>query len=114
MAAFHKLWDWYERNRPDPEQFVANAQRSLQLLERNYRDLMVDEITKVIEDFREAKGATLVLDTSGLSASGLPAVLYADAGYDITEEVITELNKSKPAETTTPEATTAPETTPTP
>ncbi|MGH8018776.1 MAG: OmpH family outer membrane protein [Opitutaceae bacterium] len=81
------------------QQFIQNAQRSIQLREKNHRDLMIDEITKVIEDIRVQKGATLVLDTSGPTGIGLPGVLYADPAYDITEEVITELNKTKPAET---------------
>ncbi len=88
------------------QQFIQNAQRSIQLREKNHRDLMIDEITKVIEDIRVKKGATLVLDTSGPTGIGLPGVIYADPAYDITEEVITELNKSKPAEA--PAATPAP------
>ncbi|HEX9786048.1 MAG TPA: OmpH family outer membrane protein [Opitutaceae bacterium] len=79
------------------QQYVSNAQRSLQLREKNYRDLMIDEITKVIEDIRVKRGATLVLDTSGPTGIGLPGVVYADPAYDVTDEVVAELNKSKPA-----------------
>lgn len=79
------------------QQFIANTQRSLQLRQKNHRDLMLDEITKVILQVREKRGATIVLDTSGPTAIGVPGVLYADPAFDITEEVITELNKTKPA-----------------
>jgi outer membrane protein len=86
------------------QQFIQNTQRSLQLREKNHRDLMIDEITAVVETIRAKRGATLVLDTSGPTAIGLSAIVYADSAYDMTDEVITELNKSKPAApaTTTP------------
>ncbi|BET67079.1 hypothetical protein ASA1KI_19970 [Opitutales bacterium ASA1] len=79
------------------QQFIQNTQRSLQLREKNHRDLMIDEITAVVETIRAKRGATLVLDTSGPTAIGLSAIVYADSAYDMTEEVIAELNKSKPA-----------------
>jgi outer membrane protein len=80
------------------QQFIANTQRSLQLRQKNHRDLMLDEITKVILQIRESRGATMVLDTSGPTGIGISGVVYADPAYDITEEVVAELNKTKPAD----------------
>lgn len=90
------------------QQFVQNTQRSLQLRQKNLRDLMLDEINKVVLEVREKHGATVVLDTSGPSGIGVPSVIYADPAYDVTEEVITELNKSKPVEAPAPAAAAAP------
>ncbi len=87
-----------EAKQEEGQQFIQNQQRSIQLRQKNHRDLMIDEITKVIEQIRKDRGATLVLDTSGPTGIGLSAILYADTGFDITPQVITELNKSQPAD----------------
>ncbi|RME70477.1 MAG: OmpH family outer membrane protein [Verrucomicrobia bacterium] len=80
----------------EAQQFVQNTQRSLQMRQQNHRDLMLEEINNVILDIAKEKGATLVLDTSGPTAIGISAILYADEAYDITDEVIAELNKDAP------------------
>jgi outer membrane protein len=45
---------------------------------------------------------------------GIPSILYSDAGYDMTDEVMAEINKDRPATpATSPAATgTAPAATP--
>ncbi len=42
-------------------------------------------------------GATLVVDKSGPTLFGIPTVIYADPAYDITDDVIKEVNKDRPA-----------------
>lgn len=76
--------------------FMQNSERSLQQRMKNHRDLIMDEIMKVVSDVSRAKGATLVLDKSGPSILGIPVVLSADPSYDITEEIIKEVNKDRP------------------
>lgn len=76
--------------------FMQNSERSLQQRMKNHRDFIMDEIMKVVNDFSRAKGATLVLDKSGPSILGIPVVLSADPSYDITDEVIKEVNKDRP------------------
>ncbi len=51
---------------------------------------------KVVNDLARAKGATLVLDKSGPSMFGVPVVLASDPSFDITEEVVKEVNKDRP------------------
>jgi outer membrane protein len=48
-----------------------------------------------------------VLDRSGPTLFGIPGVLYADAGYDMTDAVLTEVNKDRPAPAAAPAATPA-------
>jgi outer membrane protein len=86
-----------ERMQNDAQNFRANTQRSLQQRAKNHRDIIMDEIMKVVDDTARARGATLVLDKSGPSVFGVPVVLYSDAGYDITDEVVREVNKDRPA-----------------
>jgi outer membrane protein len=95
-----------QRMNNEAQNFRANTQRSLQQRAKNHRDLIMDEIMKVVNDISRAKGATLVLDKSGPSILGIPVVLYSDASYDITEDVVKEVNKDRPA--ATPSATPAP------
>lgn len=95
-----------QRMNNEAQNFRANTQRSLQQRAKNHRDLIMDEIMKVVNDISRAKGATLVLDKSGPSILGIPVVLYSDASYDITDEVVKEVNKDRPA--ATPSATPAP------
>lgn len=95
-----------QRMNNEAQNFRANTQRSLQQRAKNHRDLIMDEIMKVVNDLSRAKGATLVLDKSGPSILGIPVVLYSDASYDITEDVVKEVNKDRPA--ATPSTTPAP------
>lgn len=95
-----------QRMNNEAQNFRANTQRSLQQRAKNHRDLIMDEIMKVVNDISRAKGATLVLDKSGPSILGIPVVLYSDASYDITEDVVKEVNKDRPA--ATPSAAPAP------
>ena len=100
-----------QRKQAEVQNFRTNTQRSLQQRIKTHRDLLLEEITKVVNDLAKKKGATLVIDKSGPTLFGIPSVLYSDAGYDITDEVIAEVNKDRPpaapaAATTTPAATT--------
>jgi outer membrane protein len=97
-----------QRLNNEAQNFRANTQRSLQQRAKNHRDLIMDEIMKVVNDISRAKGATLVLDKSGPSILGIPVVLYSDPSYDITEDVVKEVNKDRPAPAAAPATTPAP------
>ncbi|HEY8994955.1 MAG TPA: OmpH family outer membrane protein [Lacunisphaera sp.] len=86
-----------QRKQADVQQFVQNTQRSLQQRIKTHRDLLLEEISKVVTDIAKKQGATLILDKSGPTLFGIPAVLYADPAYDITDAVLAEVNKDRPA-----------------
>lgn len=88
-----------ERMQNEAQAFRVNTQRSLQQRAKNHRDLIMDEILKVVNDLARARGATLVLDKSGPSVFGVPVVLFSDPAYDITEDVVRDVNKDRPAGT---------------
>lgn len=96
QAAQRKLEE-IQRKQGDLQNFVQNTERSLQQQMLTRRDLLLEEITKTVADIAKRRGATLVLDKSGPSAFRIPVVLYSDPGYDITDEVIAEVNKDRPA-----------------
>jgi outer membrane protein len=108
-----KMMEDIQRRNADLQNFRANTQQSLQQRFNNFRTLLLDEISKKVTEIARGKGATLVVDKSGPSLAGIPAVLYADAGYDITDEVMAANNTDRPAASAaTAPATPAPATPP--
>ena len=111
QAALKKMEE-IQRKQADLQSFLQNTQNSLRQRIDNFREILLEEITKTVNEIARRKGATLVVDKSGPSAFRIPVVLYADPAYDITEEVIAEVNKDRPA--AKPAATTAPAAKPAP
>ena len=58
---------------------------------------MLEEIAKKVVIVAKNHSATLVLDKSGPTLLGVSPIIYVDPGYDITEEVMAEINKDRPA-----------------
>jgi len=77
--------------------FVQNTRNSLQQRLQTFRSLMLEEIGKTVADVAKRKGATLVLDKSGPTFIGISNLVYSDPGYDMTDDVAAEINKSRPA-----------------
>ena len=105
QAALNKMEE-IQRKQADLQSFLQNTQNSLRQRIDNFREILLEEITKTVNEIAKRKGATLVVDKSGPSVFRIPVVLFADPAYDITEEVIAEVNKDRPA--AKPAATTAP------
>lgn len=84
------------------DQFTAAMQKRIQ----NYRDLMFEELGKLASDIAKKKGATLLIDKSGVSALGVLVVVYSDPSYDITDEVLAEINRNRPVTPVTAPAAT--------
>src|SRR5687767_4131216 len=76
--------------------FIQNTRNSLGQRLNTFRSLMLEEISKVAADTAKRKGATLLLDKAGPTAIGISNLIYADAGFDITDEVMKEVNKDRP------------------
>lgn len=95
-AARQKLED-INRKRNEVESFRVNTTRSLQQRVQNFKTIMLEEISKLATDVAKKKGATLLIDKSGPSLIGVPTLIYTDAGYEITEDVLKEINATRPA-----------------
>jgi outer membrane protein len=106
--AAQKKMEEIQRKQADLQNFVQSTQNSLNQRIATHRDLLLEEITKTVNEMAKRKGATLVIDKSGPSAYRIPIVLYADPAYDITDEVIAEVNKDRPAAPPAASATTPP------
>ena len=77
--------------------FIQNTRNSLGQRLNTFRSLMLEEISKVASDVAKRKGATLLFDKAGPTGIGISNLVYHDAGYDITEDVMKEINKDRPA-----------------
>lgn len=85
-----------QRKDNDVKSFAANTQRALQQRTATTIQLLLEEIQKVATDVAKRRGATMLLDSSGPTQLGIPPILFSDASYDITEEVLKEINKDAP------------------
>ncbi len=93
-----------QKKQNEVQSFRGNTQRSLQQRIQNFRKLMFEEISVTVTEVAKKKGANLVLDKSGPSLIGISPVVYADTGFDITEDVQKEINKTRPAGSAAPAA----------
>ncbi|MBK9989293.1 MAG: OmpH family outer membrane protein [Verrucomicrobia bacterium] len=73
----------------DAQNYLNNARRQLAEQSQAAQNVLVEEISKVATEIAKQKGATILLNK--------PAAVYADASYDISDEVLAAVNKGKPA-----------------
>jgi outer membrane protein len=87
--------------------FIQNTRNTLGQRLNTFRSLMLEEISKLAAEVAKRKGATLLLDKAGPTAIGISNIVYADPGFEITDDVMKEINKDRPpgAPTAPPAAT---------
>jgi outer membrane protein len=95
-ADAQKKLEEIQRKRNEVQNFSVNTRNSLQQRIKTHRDLLLEEIAKVVNDLAKKRGATLVLDKSGPTLFGISNVIYTDPSYEITDEVLKEVNKDRP------------------
>ena len=94
MAEFEAKAMVVRQKEADLNQYRQTTQRDLQQSRQSMIQMHFDEIKQKVAEVAKAKGADLVLNSN---EKGM-AVIYFDASFDITEEVIAALNADKPAE----------------
>jgi len=85
-----KMLDELQRRQNDINTYRGNSERVLQQQWSNVRGVLIDEIGKKAAEVGKGKGATVVIDLHS-------GIIYADASFDITEEVMALINKDRPA-----------------
>lgn len=95
-------------------EFKNTRERQLQEQAVRMRNGIVEEIMKVVTDKVKADGYELVFDKSGSSLNGVPLVLFSKDGMEFTNDIVTVLNRNKPAAGAAPAATPAAAAKPTP
>ncbi len=87
-----------QRKQQEMNALVTNSRDSLKQRIMNFRTLLMDEISQVAQEVAKRQGINMLFDKSGPSLLGMPAVLYAEDSLEITEEVLAEIDKDKPAD----------------
>ncbi len=73
--------------------FNESTSRKIEEQKFRMRTRIVEEIQEKLQEYSKSQGYMFVLDTSGVNMNGVSSVIYYDERYDITEDVITLLNK---------------------
>lgn len=106
QAEGQKILEQIQQKRSEQNSFVQNTRNTMQQRFQTFKTLMLEEITKIAVEIAKKHGATFLLDKSGPTLVGVSAVLYYDPSLDITDEVMAEINKDRPAVTPTPTSST--------
>jgi outer membrane protein len=108
-----KKYEEIQQKRGEQNSFIQSTRNTLQQRFQTFKQLMVEEITKIAVEIAKKHGATFLLDKSGPTLVGVSNVLYYDPSLEITDEVMAEINKDRPAITPTPTSATPTSTAPT-
>ena len=78
-------------------EFKTSRERQLQEQAVRMRNTIVEEIMTVINTKVKGESYDLVLDKSGQSLGGVPVVVHSRDNMEFSDDVITALNKNRPA-----------------
>jgi outer membrane protein len=78
------------------EQYTAEKTQQYKQLETQKRDAILEEIAKEVKRRATLEGYVLVIDKSGKTLNGIPSLIYFSPSIDITDPVLTELNRGNP------------------
>lgn len=93
-----------QKKQQEVQGFRANVERHLQQRLRLFQEQIIEEISKAAVDIAKKKGATMLIDKSGRTNFGISNFIYLDPAYEITDEVLKEVNKDRPAAAAKPAA----------
>jgi outer membrane protein len=83
------------------QEFQLTRTKEFEEQSQRLRQNILQEITKVVNDFSAKEKFFLVLDKSSVSLTGVPVVLYTEGPRDITDEIIRLIN-SRPSGSSKP------------
>jgi outer membrane protein len=92
----------------DINDFRTQREKQLQEQAVRMRNGIVDEITKLVLEKVKTENYDLVMDRSGLSLNGVPILIFAKEGLDFSDEIVVQLNKTKPKDSDTGASTPVP------
>ena len=95
-ADAQKKGEEIQRRQSEAQEFRNQSQGKIQQRVKTLRDGLFDEISVVVKNIARARGATLVIDKSVSPVTGMASIIYNDDSYDITDEVLKEVNKDRP------------------
>lgn len=84
-----------QKKKNEVQGFAQNARNSFQQRIKAFREVMLEKLGKSATEIAKRKGGTILIDKSGPTLLGISPVIYFDPSYDITDEVIKEVNKGR-------------------
>lgn len=78
----------YKRKVRDFQDMGQNYQRKLQQAEQNLSKPIIEKLLTILQEYGKKNGYTAIFDKQG------SAIMYHEAGADVTPEIIAELNKA--------------------
>jgi outer membrane protein len=108
QAEAQKKLESIQTKQREVQGFIQNTRNSLGQRLNTFRSLMLEEISKLATEVAKRKGGTILLDKAGPTGIGISNLIYADASYDITDDVLKEINKDRPANAPAAPAAAAP------
>lgn len=78
--------------------FDETRRKQMEDQSRRMRKRIVDEIRDTIQTYARNQMYSAVLDVSGQTLNGIETVLYTEPRMDITGEIISVLNRGRPAD----------------
>lgn len=104
QEAAQKKLEQIQNKQREVQTFIQNTRNSLGQRLNTFRSLMLEEISKIAADVAKRKGATLLFDKAGPTGIGISNLIYADSAYEITDDVMKEINKDRPVGAAVPAA----------
>lgn len=112
QADAQKKYEEIQQKQNERQTFAGNTRNELQQRFQTFKSLLIEEISKTATEVAKRHGATILIDKSGPSMIGVSNFLFIDPSYDITDEVMTEINKDRPVNLPAPSAAPAGSTAP--
>lgn len=100
-AVAEKLADTQKLQR-DIEEYDTSHQKILQEQTQRMRQTIVKEISDIVAKEAQNQGYQLVLDKSGNTLNGVPALVFSQDNLEITGDIVKILNKNQPKTTEAP------------
>lgn len=97
-----------QKTQRDIEEFRRTHQKLLEDQTQRMRQNILKEITDAIRKEAMDAGYTMVLDKSGNTLNGVPAIVFALDSVDITDDILKILNRGQPKPTESPKPSTTP------
>jgi outer membrane protein len=94
FAAQKKFLQMKEK-KAELENYLKNKGKQFQALEQAKRAEIVTDIKDAVAKKCSVEGYTLVLDSSGKTLNGISAVIYVNSAFDLTDDIIKDLNRGQ-------------------
>jgi outer membrane protein len=95
LAAQNKYQE-FKKKEAELEQYIQQKSREYKDLVEKMHKKLLDEIYIEIRRYAVLKGYSFVFDKSGKTLNNIPVIIYSSDQFDISEEILENLNRGQP------------------